>query len=76
MIFQVAPVHKTLGSVHQMVRKGNRVIFDTDESGCDVSNIVHKASGKRIPLRGENGLYVLDMLVASPGESFTGPERR
>ena len=49
MTFQVAPVHKVLGSVHQMVRKGNKVTFDTDESGRDVSNIVHKASGQRIP---------------------------
>ena len=69
-------MHKALGSVHQMVRKGNKVTFDTDESGRDVSSIVHKASGQRIPLRVENGVYVLHMLVASPGEGFTGPDRR
>ena len=76
MTLQVAPVQKALGSVHQMVRKGSKVTFDTDESGRDVSSIVHKASGQRIPLRVENGVYVLDMLVASPGEGFTGPGRR
>ena len=76
MTFQVAPVHKALGSVHQMMRKGSKVTFDIDESGRDVSSIVHKASGQRIPLRVENGVYVLDMLVASPGEGFTGPDRR
>ena len=76
MTFQVAPVHKALGSVHQVLRKGNKVTFDTDESGRYVSNIAHKASGKRIPLRVEKGVYVLDMLVASPGSSFTGPGQR
>ena len=76
MTFQVAPVHKALGSVHQMVRLGNKVAFDTGESGRDVSNIVYKASGQRILLRVENGVYVLHMLVASPDEGFTGPDRR
>ena len=76
MNFQMAPVHKALGSVHQMVQKGSKVSFDTDESRHDVANIVQKASSKGIPLRVENGVYVIDMMVASPGESFTGPDRR
>ena len=76
MAFQAAPVHKALGSVHQMVRRGNKVTFDTDECGRDVSSIVHKASGQRIPLRVESGVYVLHMLVASPSKGFIGPEQR
>ena len=76
MTLQVAPVNKALGSVHQMVRRGNKVTFDTDESGRDVSSIVHEANGQHIPLRVENGVYVLDMLVASPNEGVIGPEQR
>ena len=75
MTFQVAPVHKALGSVRQMVRKGNKATFYWRERAQCLEHR-NKASGQRIPLRVENGVYVLDMLVASPGESFTGPERR
>ncbi len=67
MTFQVAGVNKALGSVNQMVRKGNRVVFDEDEHGRDISYIMHKATQQKMHLRAENGVYVLDMLVAPPG---------
>ena len=67
MTFQVAQVHKALGSVSQMVRNGNRVVFDTDEYGRDVSYIMNKKSKESIPMRVENGVYVIDVVVAPPG---------
>ena len=69
MTFQVAPVHKALGSVSQMVRNGNRVVFDTDASGKDVSFIQNKSTQERMPMRLENGVYVVDLLVAPPDYS-------
>ena len=66
MTFQVAQVHKALGSVSQMVKKGNRVIFDMDEEGRDVSHITNKQTQENIPMRLENGVYVIDFVVAPP----------
>ena len=66
MTFQVAPVHKALGSVSQMVRNGNRVVFDADAAGRDVSFIQNKSTQEKMPMRLENGVYVVDLLVAPP----------
>ena len=66
MTFQVGEVSKALGSVSQMVDNGNRVVFELDNSGYDVSYIENKQTQDRIWLRRENGVYVLDMVVAPP----------
>ena len=67
MTFQVAPgIQKALGSVSQMVRSMNRVVFDMDEYGKDISYILHKDAGGHIPMQYENGVYVVDMLVGPP----------
>eukprot|EP00974_Lingulodinium_polyedra_P124163 11189531-Lingulodinium_polyedra.AAC.1 len=47
-----------------MVRKGNRVVFDEDEHGRAISYILHKATQQKMHMRPENGVYVLDMLLA------------
>ena len=80
MVFQVAAVKKALGSVSQMVRNGNKVVFDMDEYDKNISYILHKNTGGKIPVRYENGVYVLDMLVSPPGyncgsndKGFHGP---
>ena len=39
MTFQVARVKKALGSVSQMVKDGNKLVFDQDSSGKDMSYI-------------------------------------
>ena len=69
MTFQVAKVSKALGSVSQMVDGGNRVTFDLDAHGRDISCIENKQTGERIWLRRENGVYVLDMLVGPPNQA-------
>ena len=66
MTFQVANVQKALGSVSQMVRRGNRVVFDRDGSGKDLAYIENKRNKERIYMRQEKGVYVLDVLVAPP----------
>ena len=67
MDFQVTNVTKALGSVSRMVRHGNRVVFDMDESGVSNSYIEKKDTGEKLWLRERNGVYVLDLLVAPPG---------
>ena len=57
--FQVADVSKALCSVASIVRAGHRVVFDSDHS-----YILHKGTGETIKLRLENGVYVLDAMVA------------
>ena len=59
MTFQVAAVNKALGSVSKMVENGNKMVFDKDGS-----YIENKWSKDRLWLREDNGVFVLDMLVA------------
>lgn len=66
MTFQVANVKKALGSVSQMVRRGNKVVFDRDDNGKDLAYIENKRSKERMYMRQEKGVYVLDVLVAPP----------
>ena len=56
MTFQVARVKKVLGSVSQMVKNGNKLVFDQDSSGKDTSYIQNKRSNEKIWLRQENGV--------------------
>ena len=54
------------GSVSQMVKNGNKLFFDQDGSGKDTSYIQNKRTNEKIWLRPENGVYVLDLMVAPP----------
>ena len=65
MTFQVAAVHKALGAVSRIVGAGHRVIFDNPKT--DGSYIEDKATGRRTPLRQQNGVYFLDVWMR-PGE--------
>ena len=42
---RVAPVHKNLTAVFDMMKAGHRVVFDLDEQGNDISHALHKATG-------------------------------
>ena len=69
MTFQVVREKKALGSVSQMVKNGNKLVFDQDSSGRDTSYIQKKRTNDKIWLRQENGVYVLDLMVAPPQRS-------
>ena len=66
MTFQVATVKKALGSVSQMVKNGNKLVFDRDNSGRDTSYIQNIRTNEKMWLRQGNGMYVLDLMVAPP----------
>ena len=66
MTFQVAKVSKALGSVSQIIAKGNKMVFQKDSQGNDCSYIEHVDSGEVMWLRERDGVYVLDVLVAPP----------
>ena len=75
--FQVADVNRALGSVLQIIAKGNRVVFDPSGSYVE-SQVDHL----RLWLREADGVFVLDAWVApctkpldsAPG--FPGQEGR
>ena len=69
MTFQVARVKKALGSVSQMVKNGNKLVFEQDSNGKDTSYIQNKRTNEKIRLRQENGVCVLDLVVAPPQRS-------
>ena len=49
-----------------MVKNWNKFVFDQDSSGKDTSYIQNKRTNEKIWLRQENGVYVLDLMVAPP----------
>jgi len=59
-----ADVQKVLGSVHRMNLGGNRVMLDGHQSYME-----SKATGKRTPIKYENGQYALYMWVPAVGMS-------
>ena len=69
LTFHVARVKKALGSVSQMVKNGSKFVFDQDSSGKETSYIQNKRNNEKIWLRQENGVYVLDPMVALPQRS-------
>ena len=61
MAFQATTdVKKPLASASRITAKGNRIVLD---DATHESYIENKASGVRIPLRIENGVYMMEMLV-------------
>ena len=61
MAFQATiDVKKPLAAASKIAAKGNRIVLD--EAGSD-SYIEHKASGVRIPLKIESGVYMMEMSV-------------
>ena len=56
MPIQAADVLKILASVFQMVKSGNRVVFDSEDDGG--SYVTHKATGRRTKMKEENGSFV------------------
>ena len=60
---QVADVHKVLGSVREMVKAGNRVVFDEDANGKCCSYLENKRSGKRTAIHDNNGSFQFTIRV-------------
>ncbi len=60
--WQIADISKNLAGVIEMVRAGNRVVFDR-EQGENVSSILNKETGVLIPIGEVNDSYEFDMFV-------------
>ena len=72
MNFRLADVTKALAQVNKICQRKNRVVFD--EEG---SNVENEAWGRKVPMRVEIGVYVIDVLVEDlidTGDTiFVGP---
>ena len=55
-------VKKPLAAASRITQKGNRIILDDADS---LSYIENKATGIRIPLKIENGIYVMEVAIDS-----------
>ena len=69
MAFQCTKVQKPLAAASKIAEKGNRIVLDDANSE---SYILHKASGKKIPLTIENGVYMMEMRVKLAAAPFQG----
>ena len=73
---KVAPVHKALLSVADMVDQGHRVVFDSEDDGGSFA--VHKATGHSTRFDRRRNVYEVDFFLdaAASGSDFTGPARQ
>ena len=68
--FQVAEVERPLISVSRMAAAGCRVSFQEN-----TGEILHVASGRRLPLVRRNGVYIVELRVGSCDERRAGGPR-
>ena len=59
---------KPLAGIIETVKAGNKVIFDQDENGENISRIVNKATQVVIPIEQVAGQYEFDMFVPKEGD--------
>ena len=70
MTFQATShVRKPLAAASKITAKGNRIVLDDENS---LSYIENKATGTKIPLRIENGVYVMEVAVSPKKAPFQG----
>ena len=68
MTFQATShVRKPLAAASKITAKGNRIVLDDEES---LSYIENKATGKKIPLKIQNGVYVMEVQVTPKKAPF------
>jgi len=68
MTFQATShVRKPLAAASKITAKGNRIVLDDEES---LSYIENKATGTRIPLKIQNGVYVMEVTVTPKKAPF------
>ena len=58
ILFQVAQITKPLVNISKLIDDGHQVVFDQR-----ASYIVHKETGKKMMLRREGGVFIIDALV-------------
>ena len=63
-------VTRPLGSISQMVDRGCRVVFDSEEHGG--SFIQRRASGEKHKIHARGGIFVLPVWVRKPAQGFPG----
>ena len=73
MTFQATfHVRKPLAAASKITAKGNRIVLDDENS---LSYIENKATGTRIPLKIENGVYVMEVVVSPKKMFFRRPAK-
>ena len=73
MTFQATShVRKPLAAASEITAKGNRIVLDDEDS---VSYIENKATGTKIPLKIENGAYVMEVAVSPIKTRFWGQSK-
>ena len=70
MTFQATShVRKPLAAASKITAKGNRIVLG---DGNSLSYIENKATGTQIPLKIENGVYVMEVAVTQNKAPFQG----
>ena len=68
MAFQATTnVKKPLAAASKITSKGNRIVLDDAKSESYIQN---KPTGVKIPIRLENGIYMMEIAVETPSSPF------
>jgi len=62
--FRVADVSRPLMAIADMLDQGHRIVFDRDDCGQNVSVIVNKKTGKKLPIKERNRTFEIEMRLA------------
>ena len=62
--FRVADVSRPLMAIADMLDQGHRIFFDRDDCGQNVSVIVNKNTGKKLPIKERNRTFEIEMRLA------------
>ena len=65
-------VKKPLAAASKITAKGNRIVLDDEDS---LSYIENKATGAKIPLKIENGVYWMEVAVTTIKTPFRRPAK-
>ena len=70
MSFSKCKIRRPLGSVHSMIHKNKKVVFDLDDGTMDANGVLSvgsyiedKATGRRTKMREKDGSFVIKMKV-------------
>ena len=70
--FRTHGIQKPLAAASKITAKGNRIVLDDEDS---LGYIENKAIGTKIPLKAENGVYVMEVAVTLGKTPFRRPAK-
>ena len=69
VISQASDVTQPLGAAREMIKAGNRIVLDEEES-----YIQNKRTQKKIPMKRDNGMFIVTMKIQKGNKRYEGQQ--